>query len=106
MLSHFSHVLLFATLWTVARQAPLSMGILQARILELVVVPSSRGSSQYRDQTRILMSPALAGGFFTTSATWEAHLYQHRITKLFTWIQLATGAIGHLTFAQSEKILT
>ena len=21
-----------------------------------------------------LMSPALAGGFFTTSATWEAHL--------------------------------
>ena len=26
MLSHFRHVLLFATLWTVARQAPLSMG--------------------------------------------------------------------------------
>ena len=34
MLSHFSHVWLFATLWTVACQAPLSMGILQARILE------------------------------------------------------------------------
>ena len=29
--------------WTVARQAPLSMGILQARILEWVAVPSSRG---------------------------------------------------------------
>ena len=26
MLSHFSHVRLFAILWTVARQAPLSMG--------------------------------------------------------------------------------
>ena len=26
MLSHFSHVQLFATLWTVARQTPLSMG--------------------------------------------------------------------------------
>ena len=26
MLSHFSHVRLFATLWTVARQAPLTMG--------------------------------------------------------------------------------
>ena len=26
MLSHFSHVQLFATLWTVAHQAPLSMG--------------------------------------------------------------------------------
>ena len=26
MLSHVSHIQLFATLWTVARQAPLSMG--------------------------------------------------------------------------------
>ena len=31
-------------LWTVAFQAPLSMGILQARILEWTVMPSSRGS--------------------------------------------------------------
>ena len=31
MLTCFSHVRLFATLWTVAHQAPLSMGILQAR---------------------------------------------------------------------------
>ena len=72
------------TLWP--QPARLLCGILQARILELVVMPSSRGSSQYRNQTHILMSPALAGGFFTTSATWEAHLYQHCITKLFTWI--------------------
>ena len=34
--SHFSRVRIFATLWTVACQAPLSMGILQARILEWV----------------------------------------------------------------------
>ena len=34
---------------------------------------SSRGSSQPRDQTCIsLMSPALAGGFFTSNATWKA----------------------------------
>ena len=32
-------------------QAPLSMGILQARILEWVAMPFSRGSSQPRDQT-------------------------------------------------------
>ena len=35
-----SHLTL-ATLWTVARQAPLSMGILQARMLEGVAMPSS-----------------------------------------------------------------
>ena len=51
MLSGFSHVQLFATLWTVSSQAPLSMGILQARILELVAMPSSRVSSQPRDWT-------------------------------------------------------
>ena len=40
--------------WTVAHQAPLSMGILQARILEWMAMPSSRGSSQPRDQTQSL----------------------------------------------------
>ena len=37
------HVILCVTPWTVDRQIPLSMGILQARILEWVVMPSSRG---------------------------------------------------------------
>ena len=40
-----SLVQLFVTLWTVARLAPLSMGILQARILEWVATPSSREPS-------------------------------------------------------------
>jgi len=43
----------FVTLWTVARQAPLSMGILQARILEWVAISSSRGSSEPRDQNHV-----------------------------------------------------
>ena len=47
MLSCFHRVQLFATLWTVVHQAPLSMGILQARVLESL---SSRGSSGLRDQ--------------------------------------------------------
>ena len=38
-----------ATLWTLTRQAPLSMGILQARILEWVAMSPARGSSQPRD---------------------------------------------------------
>ena len=37
-------------------------GILQARILEWVAIPSSRGSSQLRDQTQ---ASRIAGGFFT-----------------------------------------
>ena len=52
----------FVTPWTVAPQAPLSMGILQARILERIAMPSSRGSSQPRDQTQV---SRIAGRFFT-----------------------------------------
>ena len=55
-------------------------GILQARILEYVSMPSSRGSSQSWDlsqswnryKNKVLISPALIGRFFTTSASWEA----------------------------------
>ena len=46
-----SHVRLFATPWSAAHQAPLSMRTLQARILEWIAVSSSRGSSPPRDQT-------------------------------------------------------
>jgi len=47
--------------------------ILQASILEWVAMPSFRGSSQPRDQTHISYVSYI-GGFFTTSATWEAVL--------------------------------
>ena len=57
-----SHVRLFVIPWTVAHRAPLSMGILQARILELVATPFSRGSSQPGDATQI---SRIAGEFFT-----------------------------------------
>jgi len=45
-------------------------GILQAGILEWVAISLSRGTSPPRIDPA---SPALAGRFFTTSATWEAH---------------------------------
>ena len=72
MLSRFICVLLLETPWTLACQAPLSVEISQARILEWVVMPSSRGSFGPKEGPESLLS-ALAGGFFTTSTTWEAH---------------------------------
>ena len=67
MLSRFSRVQLFATPWTVACQAPLSVGILQARILEWVAMPSSRDLPNPGIEPASLMSPALVGRFFTIS---------------------------------------
>ena len=57
-----SRVQLFAVPWTVACQTPLPMGILQLRLLAWVAMPSSRGSSQSRDQTQVSL---IVGGFFT-----------------------------------------
>ena len=47
-------------------------GISQARILEWVAISFSRDLPDPEIEPMSLMSPALAGGFFTTSATWEA----------------------------------
>ena len=47
-------------------------GILQARTLERVAMPSSRGSSPPRGRTCISHVFCIAGGFFTTSTAWEA----------------------------------
>ena len=43
--------------------------ILQARVLEWIAFPSSRGSSQLRDQSQV---SRIAGGFFTSWAIREA----------------------------------
>ena len=63
-----NHVPLFVAPWTAACQVPLPMGILQARILEWVTTPSSRGSSRPRDWTCI---SCIAAGFFYCWATVE-----------------------------------
>ena len=64
-----SCVRLFATPWTAAHQVPLSMRFFQGRILDLVAISFSRGSSQPRDQTQVSCT---AGRSFTDWATREA----------------------------------
>ena len=63
VLSRFSPVPLFATLWTVAGQTPLSKGFSRQEHWSGLPCPP-------------LTCPALADVFFTTSATWEALQYQ------------------------------
>ena len=65
---------LFATPWTAAHQAPLSMGILQARILAWVAVPFSRGSSRPRDRTGVSSVSCIG--------RWVLYHYHHLRTKV------------------------
>ena len=60
------------TLWTVACQAPLPMGFSKQEYWsELSYLPPG-DLLEPGTEPKSLTSPALAGGFFTTSTTWEA----------------------------------
>ena len=72
MLSHFSCVQLFATPWTAARQAPLSMEFSRQEYWNGLPCPPPGDPPNPGTEPMSLVSPALAGVFFATSATWEA----------------------------------
>ena len=77
MLSHFSRVWLFDTVHLSPSDSS-ARGILQARILEWVVVTCSKGFFWSRDRTIPLMSPA-----------WQLGYHQHYLSKLqFSSVQL------------------
>ena len=56
----------FVTLWTVALQAPLSMGFFQARILEQIFISSSKGFFQHRDWIHVSWVSCITRRFFAT----------------------------------------
>ena len=60
--------------WIVTCQAPLSIGISRKQYWSGLPCPPPGDLPDPGMEPIALMSPALAGGFFTTSATWEAHL--------------------------------
>ena len=65
-------VQLFVTPWTVAHQAPLSMGFSREEYWSGLPCPPPGDLTDPGIEPVSSMFPALAGSFFTTSATWEA----------------------------------
>ena len=81
MLSCFSCVQLFVTPWTVACQAPLSMGFSRQEYWSGLPCPPP-GDLPYPAMELVsLMSPALSGRLLTTGTTWKSMI-------LNTWIKL------------------
>ena len=100
-----SRVWLFAT--HVARQATLSMGILEARILDWAAMPSSRGSSQTRDQTQV---SHIGGGSFTVWATremWNSRftMWNARLDESQVKIKIAGRNINNLSYADDTILM-
>ena len=67
-----SHVQLFMTAWTVARQALLSVELSRQESWSRLPFPSPGDLPHPEIEPAYLMSPVLAGRFFTSIATWEA----------------------------------
>ena len=71
MLSCFCCVPLFAMPWIVACQAPLSVGFSRQEYWSGFPYPPPGDLPDPGIKPESLMSPALAGGFFTTNAIWK-----------------------------------
>ena len=76
VLSHFSRVQLFVTLWTEAQQAPLSMGFSRQEYWWGLPFPPPGDLPNPGTRLVSLVSSALADRFSNTSTTWDIHLAQ------------------------------
>ena len=68
-----SHVRLFTATWTVACQAPLPIEFSRQEYWSGVPFNTLEDLPDPRIKPMSLVSSALAGRFFTTSATWQTH---------------------------------
>ena len=64
-----------ATPWTTTHQGPLCMGLFRQEYWSGLPFPPLGNLPNSGIEPASPVSPALAGGFFNTSATWEAHIY-------------------------------
>ena len=69
------HIRLLVASYTVACQAPLSVDFFRQEYWDGMPLPTLGDLPDSGTKLVNLASPALAGGFFTTSVTWEAHIY-------------------------------
>ena len=74
MLSRFSHVQLFVTLWTVAHKSPLSMEFSRQEYWIELLFPLPGDLPDSGIEPVSPESPTLAGRFFTNCTTWEARV--------------------------------
>ena len=99
-LSHFSCVRLFATPRAVTHQAPLSMGFSRQEYWSgLPCLPPGTLPDPVVKPVS-LMSPALAGRFFTSSTTWEPHFIHSSGCVSTPVFQFIPSFLPHLVFVR------
>ena len=95
VLSLFQSCLLFATLWAVAWKTPLTVGFSRQEYWNGLPCSSPRDLPNPGIEPVSLATPALAGGFFATSANWEAYIYIYIYTYIYIHVLNFFSIIGY-----------
>ena len=104
MLTYFSSVQLFATPWTVTYQAPLSLGFSRQECWSGLPCPPPGDLPNAGTELVSLMSPALAGRFFATSATWEDPcMYVHASIRIRVFLVQFFEKLMHYSLLFKKK---
>ena len=104
-LSHFSCVQLLVTLPTKTCQASLSMGFSRQEYWNGLPCPPPGPLPNPGIKLTSLTSPALAGGFFTTSATWEEALPEWGVSKrVSVWERLSAFRFKSIIWLLWNKV--
>ena len=111
VLSCLSHIWLCVTPMDCSPPGSSVHGILQKRILEWVSMPSFRDLPSPGIEPASLMSPALAGRFFTTYATRKAHisLFSSVQSLSHVWLFPTLWTVAHqasLSITNSQSLLS
>ena len=96
VLNRFCCVCVFVTLWTLARQAPLSMGFSKQAYWSGLPCPPPADLPHPGMEPASLTSPALAGRFVSTNATWEASISFQLLNKYIRQMQTQESVLGDL----------
>ena len=108
MLSHFSGVWLFVRLWTITHQVSLSKGFSRQEYCSGLPCPPPGDLLDPGSEPVSLTSPAMAGGFFTTTVTWETQsnmeLGEKKGRKVFSNRQLANTGRGSWIGPENRSI--
>ena len=108
VLSPFRHVRLFVTLWTITHHAPLSIGFSRQEHWRGLPWHPPGNLPNPEIKSVSLTSPALAGKFFTTSATWKAVcvytcLYLCMHVRVHTCMYMSPLALGPFNRGLGQK---
>ena len=92
------------TPWTVAHQVPLSMGFSRQKYWSGFPFPSPGDLPNPGTKPRSLTSPALAGEFFMTSATWKSAEYAQTFSNVLPIIPLSFKLIDTMIMSLTVHI--